>query len=77
MFQSSNSKSLTSPCLLYTSFAVRRRIVREGGGRSERCAIERMLNDMLTYNQNIALIMEGKTPVARVLSLIHIYPHGG
>ncbi len=26
------------------------------------------MNDMLTYNQHIALIMEGKTPVARVLA---------
>ena len=31
-------------------------------------SMERMMNDMLTYNQNIALIMEGKTPVARVLA---------
>ena len=30
-------------------------------------SMERMMNDMLTYNQNIALIMVGKTPVARVL----------
>ena len=28
-------------------------------------SMERMMNDMLTYNQNIALIMEGKTPVVR------------
>ena len=27
-----------------------------------------MMNDMLTYNQHIALIMEGKTPVARTLA---------
>ena len=31
-------------------------------------SMERMMNDMLTYNQNIALIMEGRTPVARVLA---------
>ena len=31
-------------------------------------SMERMMNDMLTYNQNIVLIMEGKTPVARVLA---------
>ena len=31
-------------------------------------SMERMMNDMLTYNQNIALIMEGKTPVARGLA---------
>ena len=31
-------------------------------------SMERMMNDMLTYNQNIALIMEGKPPVARVLA---------
>ena len=30
--------------------------------------MERMMNDMLTYNQHIALIMEGKTPVARTLA---------
>ena len=28
-------------------------------------SMERMMNDMLTYNQNIVLIMEGKTPVVR------------
>lgn len=28
-------------------------------------SMERMMNDMMTYNNNIALIMEGKTPVAR------------
>ena len=28
-------------------------------------SMERMMNDMLTYNQHIALIMAGKTPVAR------------
>ena len=31
-------------------------------------SMERMMNDMMTYNQNIALIMEGKTPVARTLA---------
>ena len=31
-------------------------------------SMERMMNDMLTSTQNIALIMEGKTPVARVLA---------
>lgn len=31
-------------------------------------SMERMMNDMLTYNQNIALIMEGKTPVARTVT---------
>ena len=31
-------------------------------------SMERMKNDMLTYNQHIALIMEGKTPVARTLA---------
>lgn len=30
-------------------------------------SMERMMNDMLTYNENIGLIMEGKTPVARTL----------
>lgn len=28
-------------------------------------SMERVMNDMMTYNQNIALIMEGKSPVAR------------
>ncbi len=28
-------------------------------------SMERAMNDMLTYNENISLIMEGKTPVAR------------
>lgn len=28
-------------------------------------SMERLMNDMLTYNNNIALIMEGKTPVVR------------
>ncbi len=31
-------------------------------------SMERMMNDMMTYNENIALIMEGKTPVVRTLS---------
>lgn len=31
-------------------------------------SMERMMNDMMTYNENIALIMEGRTPVARSLS---------
>ena len=31
-------------------------------------SMERMMNDMMTYNENIAQIMEGRTPVARVLS---------
>ncbi|MEG0808268.1 MAG: M23 family metallopeptidase [Alistipes sp.] len=31
-------------------------------------SMERMMNDMMTYNENIALIMEGKTPVARTLA---------
>lgn len=30
-------------------------------------SMERMMNDMLTYNTNIALIMEGKTPVIRTV----------
>ena len=30
-------------------------------------SMERMMNDMLTYNHNIALIMEGKTPVVRTV----------
>lgn len=30
-------------------------------------SMERIMNDMMTYNENIALIMEGKTPVARTL----------
>ncbi len=30
-------------------------------------SMERMMNDMMTYNRNIALIMEGKSPVARTL----------
>lgn len=30
-------------------------------------SMERMMNDMMTYNENIALIMEGKTPVVRTL----------
>lgn len=31
-------------------------------------SMERMMNDMMTYNQNIALIMDGKTPVIRTIS---------
>ncbi|WP_418983003.1 murein hydrolase activator EnvC family protein [Alistipes sp.] len=31
-------------------------------------SMERMMNDMMTYNENIALIMEGRTPVARTLA---------
>ena len=31
-------------------------------------SMERMMNDMLTYNENIAQIMEGKTPVVRILA---------
>ncbi len=31
-------------------------------------SMERMMNDMMTYNENIALIMEGKTPVVRTLA---------
>lgn len=31
-------------------------------------SMERVVNDMMTYNENIALIMEGRTPVARVLA---------
>ena len=30
-------------------------------------SMERMLNDMMTYNENISLILDGKTPVARSL----------
>ncbi|MFR9130067.1 MAG: hypothetical protein ACLVJK_10390 [Alistipes putredinis] len=30
-------------------------------------SMERMMNDMITYNNNIALIMEGKTPVVRTV----------
>lgn len=30
-------------------------------------SMERLMNDMMTYNENIALIMEGNTPVARML----------
>ncbi|MEG2613331.1 MAG: M23 family metallopeptidase [Alistipes sp.] len=30
-------------------------------------SMERMMNDMMTYNENIALIMEGKTPVVRTV----------
>lgn len=31
-------------------------------------SMERMMNDMMTYNDNIALILEGKTPVMRTLA---------
>lgn len=31
-------------------------------------SMERMMNDMITYNNNIALIMDGKTPVVRTLA---------
>ena len=31
-------------------------------------SMERMMNDMMTYNENIALIMEGRTPVVRMLA---------
>lgn len=31
-------------------------------------SMERMMNDMMTYNENIALIMEGNTPVVRMLA---------
>lgn len=31
-------------------------------------SMERLMNDMLTYNRNIALIMDGQTPVARTLA---------
>lgn len=31
-------------------------------------SMERVMNDMMTYNENISLIMEGRTPVARVLA---------
>ena len=31
-------------------------------------SMERMMNQMMTYNQNIALIMEGKTPVMRAIA---------
>ena len=30
-------------------------------------SMERMMNDMMTYNENIAMILEGNTPVARTL----------
>lgn len=30
-------------------------------------SMERMMNDMMTYNENIAMILEGNTPVARSL----------
>lgn len=31
-------------------------------------SMERMMNDMMTYNENIAQIMEGRTPVVRLLA---------
>lgn len=31
-------------------------------------SMERVMNDMMTYNRNIALILEGRTPVARTLT---------
>ena len=31
-------------------------------------SMERVMNDMMTYNENISLIMEGRTPVSRVLA---------
>ncbi len=31
-------------------------------------SMERVMNDMMTYNENIALIMEGRTPVSRVMA---------
>ena len=31
-------------------------------------SMERVMNDMMTYNENIALIMEGKTPVVRTVA---------
>ena len=31
-------------------------------------SMERVMNDMMTYNENIALILEGKTPVARTIT---------
>ncbi len=30
-------------------------------------SMERMMNDMMTYNENIALILEGRTPVVRTV----------
>ncbi len=30
-------------------------------------SMERVVNDMMTYNENIALILEGRTPVARTI----------
>jgi len=32
-------------------------------------SMERMMNDMMTYNRNIARILEGKTPVARTVEV--------
>ncbi len=31
-------------------------------------SMERMMNDMMTYNRNIAMIMDGKTPVVKFIS---------
>lgn len=31
-------------------------------------SMERLMNDMMTYNENIALVMEGRTPVARTFA---------
>lgn len=31
-------------------------------------SMERMMNDMMTYNENMALIMEGQTPVVRTVT---------
>ena len=31
-------------------------------------SMERMMNDMMTYNENIAQILEGRTPVSRTIS---------
>ncbi len=30
-------------------------------------SMERIMNDMMTYNENIAMVLEGKTPVARTI----------
>ena len=39
-------------------------------------SMERMMNDMLTYNENIALIMEGRTPVPERERLASLAAHG-
>ncbi len=31
-------------------------------------SMERVMNDMMTYNENISLILEGKTPVVRTIA---------